>query len=586
MMHHNEILEACLADIERGVALEEVLTALPTEAADLAPLIRLAVATRSVAHPVMRPEIVMAQQARVMSAARAARAAHPVSPRPALWGWLAMPKISLSFAGALALVLVLIGIAVGVNMLLTTGQVARMAEVSGLVEVESSAGRNDWHFVSAGEALLAGQHIRTYADSTVTLSFYEGSRTLVGPDSDLVVMELDKSSGDALRVLLSQSAGMTTNVVVPLRGTGSYYNVDTPSGLVVVHGTRFEVDVIPAGEVLFAVTRGKVQVKNDLSEVILLSGQATSAYPGTNIESPGYQFTLTGTVESIDESLSTWKVNGVEFSVKPDADILGSYEIGNSVRVKGRILETGQWVADRIEPAQARVENASFTGVIDKLTAVPGTWTIGGRDVAVDGETDLAVGLAAGSPVKVSFVVQTDGKWLARNIELLDDEELRPTARPTQTYTPTATATSTAISLEAPIETATSTPTPVVSDSPLTEEIPTPTSTVVPKNEDSRCVDRTEIQPEGLRLSERYPASYDEIMDWFCKGFGFGEIDLAYGLNQGSLIPVSEIFRMRSDGMSWGDIKKVISAKIPPSPPSRNNVKPTPRPTKTSRPNK
>ena len=65
-----------------------------------------------------------------------------------------------------------------------------MADVSGLVEVATSEESNDWHFVLAGEALQAGQHIRTYADSSVTLAYFEGSRTLIGPNSDLVLTNL------------------------------------------------------------------------------------------------------------------------------------------------------------------------------------------------------------------------------------------------------------------------------------------------------------------------------------------------------------------------------------------------------------
>ena len=106
----------------------------------------------------------------------------------------------------------------------------------------------------------------------------------------------------------------------------------------------------------------------------------------------------------------------------------------------------------------------------------------------------------------------------------------------------------------------------------------TVTPSVMPKNETSRCDNSANPQPEGLRLAQRYQVPYDEIMSWFCKGFGFGEIDLAYGLSVESGRPVSEIFRMRSNGMGWGNIKKAVSAQVPTSPVSptpKNNVKPT-----------
>ncbi len=429
-------------------------------------------------------------------------------------------------------------------------------------------------------------------NSTVTLAYYEGSRTLVGPDSELVVNTLGKSSG-SLQVLLSQSAGMTSNAVVPLTGNASYFNINTPSGLVVVHGTNFNVDVTPGGEVLFAVVHGKVQVKNDLSEVFLLSGQATSALPGAEFDQPGYQFTLTGEVESI-EGLS-WRVDGIQFNVTTTTEILGTYEAGDSVRVKGRILDTGEWVADQIEPAQPNQHKASFTGLIESMPAIPGVWTISGRDVMVTKETELAEDLKIGSPVQVSYGVQSDGSWLAKEIELLEDDNPESTATPTMTtsgtpatQTPTATFTATPLETETPTETetATLTPTPTVTGT-LATETPTLTMTVtpsvMPKNETSRCDNNTNPQPEGLRLAQRYQVPYEEIMTWFCKGFGFGEIDLAYGLSLESGIPASEIFRMRSDGMGWGNIKKAVSAQTatsPVVPTPKNNVKPTQKPKK------
>ena len=594
MTDQNETLQTYLAEIERGVPLETVLNALPAELADLAPLIRLAASTRGLAHPVLKPEIVQAQQARVVNTARAARASWAGSRRSAARNWLAAPRNSLALAGAFALVLVVIAAAVGINLLLNFGQVAKLADVTGLVEVANSADSSDWHFVSAGEALQAGQRIRTYADSTVTLAYYEGSRTLVGPDSELVVTDLGKSSG-SLQVLLTQNAGMTSNVVVPLAGNASYFNIDTPSGLVVVHGTSFNVDVTPGGEVLFEVTHGKVQVKNDLSEVFLLSGQATSALPGAGFEQPGYQFTLTGMVESIQDAL--WIVDGIQFSTTTATEILGTYMPGDGVVVKGRILDSGEWVADQIEPSQPDLHKANFTGLIETMPAIPGVWKIGGRDVMVTRDTDLGKGLEIGSPVQVTFVVQSDGSWLAKDIELLEDDKEEATATPTMTTsgtpateTPTETLTVTPTVSETPAETETETETLTPSPSPsgtLATETPTLTMTVtpsvMPKNETSRCDNSANPQPEGLRLAQRYQVPYEEIMSWFCKGFGFGEIDLAYGLSVESGMPVSEIFRMRSDGMGWGNIKKAVSAQVPTNPvipTPKNNVKPTQKPKK------
>jgi hypothetical protein len=62
--------------------------------------------------------------------------------------------------------------------------------------------------------------------------------------------------------------------------------------------------------------------------------------------------------------------------------------------------------------------------------------------------------------------------------------------------------------------------------------------------------------PKGYKLSERYGVGYDEIMDWFCQGYGFGEIDLAYAIGEFAEVDVDEIFGQRADGVGWGVIKQ------------------------------
>jgi hypothetical protein len=50
-------------------------------------------------------------------------------------------------------------------------------------------------------------------------------------------------------------------------------------------------------------------------------------------------------------------------------------------------------------------------------------------------------------------------------------------------------------------------------------------------------------------------------MGWFCKDFGFGEIDLAYSLSAQTGIPVADIFAKKEDGDGWGKIKHDLPPK-------------------------
>jgi len=278
----------------------------------------------------------------------------------------------------------------------------------------------------------------------------------------------------------------------------------------------------------------------------LVSGQAATVLPGQALDEIGYQFKLEGAISAMSGSL--WTVAGVQFTVTTQTELLGTFNVNDVVTVQGRVLASGEWVADRIQPTRKDKEKSSFSGVIEAMPSVPGTWVISGRQVLVDRDTELAAGLKVGSPVEVSFIVlSNNGGWLAKEIESLDDEAGKRTPTPTPTATTTRTVTVTVTGTPG-----TATPTGTV------------TPTVVPKNESSRCENRSEQHPDALKLAARFGVPYVEIIEWFCKGFGFGEIDLAYGLSQPSGVPVSQIFSMRSGGMGWGEIKKKLASQITP----------------------
>lgn len=565
MINLDELLQKNLSAIEDGAPLESVLAELPPEAQELVPMLRLAAAARTLPYPRMAPEAVHAQRLRVSEAA-----VHSRSLWPSLPSWLTRTKAVFAMGAGLG-ILALVVMAISFIMAgPVSAKSARLADPQGMVEVASSANNEDWHFIQADEDISQGQRVRTYAASTVSLVFFDGSRTVIGQNSDLTLTILNGVWGNVLRVQLTQNSGLTTNDVVPLRSSG-FFLVDTPSGQASVHGTRFNVDVNPEGATLFAVTHGSVQVKNSLSEVTLASGQATAVLPGKDLEQPGYQFTLQGAITSIQAE--QWIVDNIPFHVTDQTDILGTYTVGELVLVKGRILAPGNWVADSISPAPDAGQKITFTGVIQEMPGVPGTWQIGGMAIKVNDQTKLGDDLKVGVAVEATAVMLPGGiEMLATEIEPLEEPE-KPTATPTDTKTitvtvPSATSTATSTVTVTPSSTPTATVTvtgtinPSATSTPVTAT-PTPsqtlTATVVPKNDSSRCENRTKQQPEALRLAHRFNVSYDEIMGWFCKGFGFGEIDLAYDLSHSSGMPVSQIFDLRSSGLGWGQIKKQLS---------------------------
>lgn len=99
------------------------------------------------------------------------------------------------------------------------------------------------------------------------------------------------------------------------------------------------------------------------------------------------------------------------------------------------------------------------------------------------------------------------------------------------------------------------------------------------------CSEGAEKQhPAGLKLANQYGVEYEEIMDWFCQGYGFGEIKLAYHISQITGVPVEEVFDMRANGAGWGEIMKTYDVKGKAekvkNEKAKGKGKPTPKPKK------
>jgi len=215
--------------------------------------------------------------------------------------------------------------------------------------------------------------------------------------------------------------------------------------------------------------------------------------------------------------------------------------------------------------------------------------------VKVNQDTQIDNDIQVGDPVLVTFASQEDGSWLALKIESLVEE---PAETPTPTPTETGIAATETLTL-------TETVTPTMTATPTVTLIPTETVTVTTTSEPSVTpapsatitatvtVSATAVtnctganpQPKGLSLAQQYGVPYEEIMGWFCQGFGFGEIDLAYGLSRETGVPVSDIFEMRRSGLGWGQIKQRLHNTSAPTPtPNPGGPSPTAMPQATSVP--
>ncbi len=121
-----------------------------------------------------------------------------------------------------------------------------------------------------GAALMEGSVLET-GDGEAGLVFTSGARTEISREAKLSIREAGRAGRES--ILLEQGR---VDVDVPERVAPVVFSVRTPNAVVVVHGTRFSVEVDPAsarGVTRVAVTRGVVAVLSGGKEVRLTAGE-------------------------------------------------------------------------------------------------------------------------------------------------------------------------------------------------------------------------------------------------------------------------------------------------------------------------
>ena len=552
MTREDDLLQQLIAEIESARSLESAAQAGEEERK----LAELAYSIQNLEHPLMSAETARTQKLAMMKElhrhvrpqpepVRAPRKPALASGRRMWWAW----------AGAFAVLACMVVFAAGAGIWLAGPRDAHQAvvmDVNGVVQA-ASPGADDWTRLENGDVVKEGDRLQTAADSGAALVFFEGSRTVLGEDVDLVLSTLDGGWDKSLHVSFNQISGETHHSVVPLRGEKSFFGVVTPFGQVNVHGTQFGVHVAQDQQAMILVDSGKVQVVQDGTELFLTSGQATAVGKDKSLGKAAYQFSIQGRLTEMAEG--QWTAAGVQFAVAPETLMLQDFQLGEPVLARGRILEDGTFVSDRIERPKNDHEKAKFTGVVTEVGV--DSWRIGNTTIWLGENTEFEGNAGVGSVVSVNFVVLGDQRWVAKEIEQLDDEDEARTNE--DTPTPQGTDTTTPVISPEPSETVW----PPETSEPIGEEV-----------YEQYCTGNADHHPDGVKLSEKYNVSYDEIMGWFCQRNGFGEIDLVYSLSLETGVPVEEIFAMRQAGMGWGQIKELLQPKPTKTPKEHPTQKP------------
>ncbi len=159
--------------------------------------------------------------------------------------------------------LVIVGSMIGVSSLFAADAKAPEApEVKTAVKVDISStakvssiigeakfskkGQTDWQILEKDMTLAEGDSIRTAPNSIVTLELYGSTKTadlVVKPESEFTLQTFSHDAGKKIEnTLLSIQAGSVLVKAQKLVG-GSSFQVKTPTSIVGIRGTTFEVQV-------------------------------------------------------------------------------------------------------------------------------------------------------------------------------------------------------------------------------------------------------------------------------------------------------------------------------------------------------
>lgn len=699
MADQDELLQTYIARLETGTPLQEIMEQLPVNEQHLGELLTLVADIRAVPYPT--PGLVTQRDAAVFQFIETysrRQSAHmherPLRRNPSRW--TTMPR--LAFSGIVMAILFLIA-ALWFNSLSNIAApqaTLSVAAITGQVEANDDT---TWQPIVDGQEIAVGQQIRTGSGSTAILTFFEGSRLHLAPNSQLTITDLARTAQDGLRVSLSQQTGSTRHEVVPLQAADATYVVHTPVGQVNVRGTTFSVAVAADGHAFFAVEEGSIDVTAAGETVPVAAGHTTRITThGHAPAAPVSHFRSQG--QLLQKAGNAWQIDDMLVQVNEETILTDEFNIGDLLLISGRILPNGRWQADTVEPADSSSHLTAFTGRLQAVTT--DLWLIGDVTVHVPAETSAPANLVIGDLLRVTYIRLSNGHRIAQRIDRLaaetgggpaddlgrSDQPARPslsflpdeledtgcrlqyslsavlensgepprdsaagveigyeiiagaqfidavtitpsgwgTIAPQETVPFTVQVQLHNIWLDAPedteiklrifisaesnrpdhhvtrltitlvqscrrTDTSTVTATPRPSDTARPSPTARATTAVTPESRD--CTGAAP-HPEATRLAQTYSVPYSEIIGWFCDGFGFGEIDLAYSLSNQSETAVADIFAMRRNGLGWGEIMQRLGlvpaggpptglppSAVPPTglPPTGVPPNPEPRPT-------
>jgi len=150
-----------------------------------------------------------------------------------------------------------------------------------------------------------------------------------------------------------------------------------------------------------------------VSDVVHVEGEILDdgTWLATSIERAAERtFDFVGVVISTDP----WNVSGVELATDENTEIDEGIDVGNRVRVRGRVLADGTRLAESIEQLdEGRRHHVEFTARVQSIDP----WVVGGVPVSVTAQTKIDNRLEVGDLARVKGNLLPDGTVVAKEIK-------------------------------------------------------------------------------------------------------------------------------------------------------------------------
>lgn len=193
------------------------------------------------------------------------------------------------------------------------------------------AGAGDWQVAEMGDALQAGDVIRTMIESRVELEMSDGTTVELGENALFEVKKINDAQQQRSFKILS---GKVVANVKKLTKSRSEFQIESPVAIAAVRGTKFSMHVQQGGKTAIAVQEGNIEVK------LLTSKQRVAVRANQVISVTKEAFEIKtiktkGTKDEVPPKLNMESPKGGSVIKKAEIEIKGSTEPTATVTIDG-----------------------------------------------------------------------------------------------------------------------------------------------------------------------------------------------------------------------------------------------------------